>query len=147
MATMYFRETVPVPAEQAWKVIADYVTADSHLFTAAASARIEEVAESAPGRPAGTYRVVTTADGEHDHWELLIGTNEEHMRASYTVPGLFGADHHSAAMEVVPVDAQSCDVVWVTDVLPDSFAEEFTPFYVDNFADILKAVQGKLELP
>ncbi|MGI5994885.1 hypothetical protein [Saccharomonospora viridis] len=63
------------------------------------------------------------------------------MRACYTVPGLFGADHHNAYMQIIPIDENTSQLIWVTDVLPDSFAEEFRSFCDGNFADIVKAVE------
>jgi hypothetical protein len=143
MATIYFAERVNVPPAEAWKVIEDYTTAKNHLFSAASAQRMERVEEGTEERPAGEYRVVTTADGEHEHWELIIGTVPEHMYASYTVPGLFGSTHHSAAMQIRPIDENTSEVIWVTDVLPDSFAAEVEQFYKANFDDIVAVVQGQ----
>jgi hypothetical protein len=142
MATIYFTQNVNVPADQAWKVLEDYATAKNHLFSAASAQRMERVEEGTPERPAGDYRVVTVAADGSEHWELIVGTDPEHMRACYTVPGLFGSTHHSASMQVRPVDDSTSEVIWITDVLPDSFAEQVREFYEMNFADIVKVVEG-----
>lgn len=140
MAVMYFSKTIDVNADKAWPVIERYSRAESHLFEAAAGARMEEVTESTPERPAGLYRVVTVKATGDEIYELDIAVDNEHRRLSYTVPGLFGAVHHSASMQVLPIDDKTAELVYITDVLPDSFAAEFHDFYEANFNDLANAV-------
>lgn len=140
MAVMYFSKKIDVNADEAWPVIEKYSRAESHLFQAAAGARMEEVTEAAPDRPAGNYRVVTVKATGDEIYELDIAVDNENRRLSYTVPGLFGAIHHNASMQVLPIDDKSSELVYITDVLPDSFADEFHDFYEANFNDLAEAV-------
>jgi hypothetical protein len=141
MAVMYYSQKVNVSADAGWVVLEDYTRAKSHLFKAASGARMETLTEAVGNRPAGEYRIVTVAATGDEIWELNVSVDPEHRRATYTVPGLFGAAHHHASMQIVPIDENSAELIWITDVLPDSFAEEMRPFYNDNFADMVEAVE------
>lgn len=141
MAVMYYSKKVDVDADSAWSVIERYTRAESHLFEAAAGARMETVPEATPERPAGTYRVVTVKETGDEIYELDVSVDNEHRRLAYTVPGLFGAVHHHASMQVFPIDDKTSELVYITDVLPDSFADQFGDFYRANFEDLAAAVQ------
>lgn len=141
MAVMYYSKKIDVDADTGWSVIEKYTRAESHLFTAAAGARMETVTEATPDRPAGTYRVVTVAGTGDEIYELDVSVDNEHRRLSYTVPGLFGAIHHHASMQVIPIDADTSELIYITDVLPDSFADQFAEFYEANFNDLAAAVE------
>ncbi|MBY4212596.1 hypothetical protein HQO27_01850 [Rhodococcus fascians] len=141
MAVMYYSKKINVDADSGWAVIEKYTRAESHLFKAAEGARMETVAETTAERPAGLYRVVTVAGTGDEIYELDVSVDNEHRRLSYTVPGLFGAVHHHASMQVFSVDENTSELVYITDVLPDSFAEQFGEFYEANFHDLADAVE------
>lgn len=142
MAVMYYSKKIDVDADTGWSVIEKYTRAESHLFKAAASARMETVTETSPERPAGLYRVVTVAATGDEIYELDVSVDHEHRRLSYTVPGLFGAVHHHASMQVIPIDDTTSELIYITDVLPDSFVGQFAEFYEENFRDLAEAVEA-----
>lgn len=45
-------------------------------------------------------------------------------------------------MQVVPIDDYTSELVYITDVLPDSFADQFAEFYEANFHDLVEAVEA-----
>lgn len=141
MAVMYYSKKIAVDADTGWAVVEKYTRAESHLFKAAAGARMETVTEASPDRPAGTYRVVTVKETGDEIYELDVSVDNEHRRLSYTVPGLFGAVHHHASIQVNRIDDTTSEIVYITDVLPDSFAEQFADFYEANFHDLAEAVE------
>lgn len=141
MATMYYSKKLNVAADAGWSVIERYSRAESHLFQAAEKERMEVVSETTAERPAGTYRVVTVAGTGDEIYELDVSVDNEHRRLAYTVPGLFGAVHHHASMQVVPIDESTSELIYITDVLPDSFAEQFGEFYEANFHDMASVVE------
>lgn len=64
-------------------------------------------------------REVTFANGAVAR-ELLVGVDEGSMRLAYTVvAGPLQSSHHNASAQIVPVGADRCRFVWITDVLPD----------------------------
>lgn len=65
----------------------------------------------------GDVRTVTFANGNAVR-ERLIGIDDRHRRLCYTVLG-DTFDHHSASIEIVPIDDRTCRLVWISDFLPD----------------------------
>jgi hypothetical protein len=91
-------------------------------------------------RPEGEYRAVTLHDGQ-EIWERNVTVDPVHRRASYTVTGLNGAEHHHAEMRV-DVDGEGrTHLVWVTDYLPHHLAEERAESYDVLFAELVAAVE------
>ena len=143
MASIYKTAQLSINAKEAWDFIDKYTRSEVHVFANSQRERQEHIpADSPTGRPAGFYRVVTDLEGV-DFWELNVGVDPEHMRAAYTVPGLFGATFHAASMQIVDTGAPGCTLIWITDVLPDSFAAELDRFYVDLFDELVAAVEGR----
>ena len=68
----------------------------------------------------GDIRTVTFADGKVVR-ERIVDLDDQRRRLSYTVLGdMF--EHHSASMQIVPVDDLTCRFVWISDLLPDDRA-------------------------
>jgi hypothetical protein len=130
MATIYKSAELSVSVKDAWDFVEKYTRSEAHVFSNSQSERRE-----------GDYRVVTDLQGE-EFWELNVGVDSEHMRAAYTVPGLFGATFHAASMQIVDTGGPGCVLIWITDVLPDSFATELDKFYVNLFDELVAAVEG-----
>jgi hypothetical protein len=139
MASIYYDTVVSGSPTAAWDVLDRYTRSELHVFSGATDER-EEFVSGSDERPDGHYRVVTDGEG-NDVWELNVSTDAEHKRASYTVPGLFGATHHHASMQIIEEDGKT-KLVWITDVLPDSFAEQLASFYDELWVDLVKAVES-----
>lgn len=45
-------------------------------------------------------------------------------------------------MQVVPIDDTTSELIYITDVLPDSFADQFAEIYEANFHDLAEAVEA-----
>ena len=65
----------------------------------------------------GDVRTVTFANGKVVR-ERLVGIDDLRHRLCYTVLGET-FDHHSASMQVMPIDDLTCRFVWISDILPD----------------------------
>jgi len=130
MASIYKSAELSISAKDAWNFIDKYTRSEVHVFSNSQRERRE-----------GDYRVVTDLEGK-EFWELNVRVDPEHMRAAYTVPGLFGATFHAASMQIVDTGGPVCTLIWITDVLPDSFATELDKFYVDLFDELVSAVEG-----
>jgi hypothetical protein len=130
MATIYKSADLKTGVETAWDFIDKYTRSEVHVFANSASERQE-----------GDYRVVTDLEGK-EFWELNVGKDPEHRYASYTVPDLFGATFHAASMQVFENGTDGCRLVWITDVLPDAFAEELGGFYDGLFKELVDAVEA-----
>jgi hypothetical protein len=78
MGTIYKSAEIDVPASKAWTFLERYTRSEVHVFSNCVSERQD-----------GEYRVVNTVDGM-EIWELNVAIDNEHMRASYTIAGLFG---------------------------------------------------------
>ncbi len=129
MGTIYLSAKLTGSPVAAWDVLERYTRSENHIFSVAVGERAD-----------GEYRVVTTADGG-EVWERNVSVDPEHMRASYTIPGVPGAEHHHASMQIVDGGDGTYTLVWVTDMLPHQLAEAMAPMYDGLFADLVHAVQ------
>ncbi|WP_020108405.1 SRPBCC family protein [Nocardia sp. 348MFTsu5.1] len=129
MASIYKSADLSITPEQAWDFVDKFTRSEVHVFSGASAERQE-----------GDYRVVTDLEG-NEVWELGVAVDPEHRRATYTVPNLFGATFHAASMQIFEKDGPGCKLVWITDVLPNSFADEYGEFYVGLFDDLVNAIE------
>ncbi|ABW13871.1 conserved hypothetical protein [Parafrankia sp. EAN1pec] len=130
MATIYKTVDLDISSDAAWAFVEKFVRSEVHVFSNSASERQD-----------GNYRVVTDHEGA-EFWELNVGIDAEHRYSSYTVPDLFGATFHAASMQILDNGGPGCRFVWITDVLPDSFAEDLRGFYDNLFAELVAAIKG-----
>lgn len=68
----------------------------------------------------GDVRTVTFANGMIVR-ERIIDIDDQRLRLAYTVLG-DRFEHHSASMQIVPIDDRTCRFVWISDILPDDRA-------------------------
>ena len=104
MASIWWEEPIAVPADSAWAALRQVGRAHE-LFAPVLTACALD----------GEVRTVTFADGMTVR-ERIVALDEPRRRLCYTVLEMF--EHHSASMQIVPVDARSCRFIWITDVLP-----------------------------
>jgi Polyketide cyclase / dehydrase and lipid transport len=72
----------------------------------------------------GDVRTLSFKDGTVLR-ERIVDINDAAMRIAYTVLG-DTVEHHNASMQVTAVDGGS-ELVWITDILPDSAAATIAP--------------------
>lgn len=114
MASIWWEEPVAAPAAQAWAALRR-VDLAHRLFSPVL----------VDGSMDGGIRTVTFANGLVVR-ERIVDVDEERMRLVYAVLGdLF--EHHSASMQILPVDEERSRFVWISDFLPDERAETVRP--------------------
>lgn len=106
MASIWWEEPVAVPAERAWASLR-LVGMAHKLFSPVL----------VDGAMEGNVRTVTFANGLVVS-ERIIDVNDARRRVAYSVLG-DRFEHHSASMQIVPVDQASCRFIWISDFLPD----------------------------
>ncbi|MGV9680804.1 SRPBCC family protein [Nocardia sp. NPDC003482] len=114
MATLRREITISAPPQHVWSVIADIGAVHHRLLPG----RVTDT------RIDGEYRFLTFPDG-HVIRELIVTVDHTLRRFVYAVvegsrPPL---THHHAAFEVHPKD-DGTQLIWTTDLLPDTHAPE-----------------------
>jgi Polyketide cyclase / dehydrase and lipid transport len=113
MASIWWEETVETPADIAWQALRR--TDQAHrLFSPVL----------VDGNMEGDVREVTFSNGKIVQ-ERIIDVDDQRRRLAYTVLNMF--EHHSASMQIVPVDEETCRFVWITDFLPAERRETVLP--------------------
>ena len=102
---------LPVPAAQAWDALADFYA----VHTRVAPGFLTDLKVAEDGA-----RVVTFANGSVAA-EYLVSCDHPHRRLAYTIPSE-RMRAHMASVQVVENGAGACQVIWITDVLPDDIA-------------------------
>lgn len=114
MTSIRSEALISAPAAKAWALLREVAKAHE-LFSPVLTASSME----------GDLRTVTFANGMVVQ-ERIIAVDDDQRRICYAVQGdMF--EHHSAAMEILPVDDRHCRFVWISDVLPDDRAEMIRP--------------------
>ena len=111
MASIQRTAELSVSAEYVWARLRDFYALHERL----APGFVTEL-RAEPGA-----RVLTFFNGAVAR-ELLVGSDDDTRRMSYTVVG-GKATHHAASAQVFPLGADRCRFVWISDVLPDQLAE------------------------
>jgi len=110
MATILRDIEIGASAEFVWSAVRDVGNAHQRLFPGFVTDVTME-----PG-----IRHVRFATGWMIH-ELIVAIDDDLRRIAYaSVQGR--AQHHNSSMQVIPVSAERCRILWITDVLPDSVA-------------------------
>ncbi|GAB7039467.1 MULTISPECIES: SRPBCC family protein [Catenuloplanes] len=133
MATVRAEVSVGVPAEPAWEAVADVGAVHRRMLPGRVrDARID-----------GDTRILTMPDG-HEVRELIVGIDHEARRMAYTVVGgqRLPITYHHAFFQVVPEDAGTCRLLWVTDVLPHGAAAHVRPRVERGIAEIRDALEA-----
>jgi predicted nucleic acid-binding protein len=110
MASIWWEEPVAAPADFAWAALR-HVGMAHQLFS---PVLVDSTVE-------GDIRTVTFANGLVVR-ERIIAVDEQRRRIAYSVLG-DTFDHHSASMQILPIDRASCRFLWVSDFLPHERAD------------------------
>ena len=116
---------IEVPPETVWHAVADFANIHKRLVPGFVTDLKME----------GNARIVTFANGVTVK-EVLVTNDKMAKRLVYAVVG-GQLTHHSASVEVRPDGTGSSLVVWITDFLPDSFAD-YIQKQIDDAAVVMK---------
>jgi hypothetical protein len=129
MATIWWEESVAVPAEHAWAALRRVDIA--HILFSPVLVN---------GVMDGDVRIVTFADGLVVR-ERIITVDERRRRIVYSVLG-DRFEHHSASMQICPVDDTSCRFIWISDFLPDERIERVQPHVEEGSRALARNIEG-----
>ena len=125
MATIWWEEPIALPADAAWAALREVGRAHELFAPVLTAAALD-----------GEVRTVTFANGMTVR-ERIVARDEQRRRLCYAVlDDVF--EHHSASMQLVPVDGSHCRFVWISDFLPDDRADMVGPL-VEQGAHALRA--------
>jgi len=126
MASIHREFGVAVPADVAWEAFRDIGAVHTRLAR-------QYVVDT---RLEGDSRVVTFANGMVAR-ERIVDVDDARRRLAYAVVESPQLTYHHASFEVVPDGDQKSRIIWITDLLPDSMAEQITAM-VDGGCDAIK---------
>ena len=126
MASIHREIEVAVPADTVWDVFRDVGAVHTRLAR-------QYVVDT---KLEGDSRVVTFANGMVAR-ERIVDIDDARRRLAYAVVESPQLTHHHATFEVVPDGDQKSRIIWITDLLPDSMAEQITAM-VDGGCDAIK---------
>lgn len=87
----------------------------------------------------GQARLVTFANGMTVR-ELLVSLDDQNRRCVYAIVGGKFA-HYNGALQVVPEGDGACRIIWLVDLLPDSFAEPVSQMVKQGAIVLLKKLE------
>ena len=112
MASIRKELALPLPAAGVWEALADFYAVHTRVAPGFLTDLVVE----------DGARVVTFANGSVAR-EVLVDCDHGHRRLVYTIPSE-RMSAHSASFQVVEKGAQACEVIWITDVLPNEIAPD-----------------------
>ena len=110
MASIRKELTLPVPAAEVWEALADFYAVHTRVAPGFLTDLVVE----------DGARVVSFANGSVAR-EVLVDCDHGHRRLVYTIPSE-RMSAHSASFQVFEKGNGACEVIWITDVLPDEIA-------------------------
>ena len=125
MASIHREFEVAVPADVAWDAFRDVGAVHTRLAR-------QYVVDT---KLEGDSRVVTFANGMVAR-ERIVDIDNERRRLAYAVVDS-GLTHHHASFEVVPDGDRKSRIIWITDLLPNSMADQITAM-VDGGCEAIK---------
>ena len=129
MATVQKMIDVDASVEEVWGKIAK-VESISNIIGFLAESQLD-----------GDVRVCKMADGSVLE-ERVISIDNVLKRVSYCITNSpFNFEFHSASMQVVP-KGDGASMIWITDVKPDSMAEQLDTIFEDALPGMKSALEG-----
>lgn len=126
MASIHREIEVAVPADVAWDAFRDL----GAIHTKLARHYVVDT------KLEGDSRLVTFANGFVAR-ERIVDVDDQRRRLAYAVVDSPQLTHHHASFEVVPDGDQKCRIIWITDLLPNSMADQITAM-VDGGCEAIK---------
>ena len=116
MATIREQIDIEARVEEVWDAIRDFASVHERVAPGFLTALEMDGDDD---------RIVTFANGMIAR-ERLIGIDDEARRLAYAVIS-DQLRHHSASIQVLPLDGDRTRFVWITEVLPHEAAERIAP--------------------
>ena len=108
MASIYKQIDIEAPAQQVWEAVRDWELVHERLVPGfVVDVKLEPKA-----------RTVTFANGIVAR-EIILAVDDAAHRLAYSAVGSRPA-HHNASVQVFQTGPDTCQIVWITDVLPDT---------------------------
>jgi carbon monoxide dehydrogenase subunit G len=132
MATIYKEFIVEADVAQVWDALRDFGAVHTRL---------------APGFLTGCKldgtgaRIVSFANGLVAR-EMLVGLDEANRRLAYTVTDGKASHHHASAQVFAQGEGRS-RFVWITDVLPDTWATYIEPMMAQGGQAMKATLEGR----
>jgi len=126
MASIHREIEIPASADVVWDVFRDVGAVHTRLAR-------EYVVDT---KLEGDSRLVTFANGFIAR-ERIVDVDDRRRRLAYAVAESPQLTHHNASFEVVSEGNGKCRIIWVTDLLPDSMADQITAM-VDGGCEAIK---------
>jgi hypothetical protein len=129
MATIRHEQLVAVPAEQAWGMLRQADLVDRLFAPVLVGCTMQDA-----------VRTVTFANGLVVS-EQIVTIDDTDRRLAYHVMGeMF--EHHSASMQIVPVDDGNCRFIWISDFLPGDRAETVRPLVTQGSSALARNIEA-----
>ena len=127
MASVYKEIKLNVSSSAAWDVVRDIGNVHVRLVPGyAEKVRLE-----------GNSRILTMSNGNTVK-EIILDVNEAASRIAYTVvDSVMPLEFHHASFQVFPIDNETCKLVWITDLLPNSLVNDVLA-RVDRGSQVIK---------
>jgi carbon monoxide dehydrogenase subunit G len=132
MASIFRSFTVRVPATHAWQALGDV----GALHTRLVKGFVRDT------RMEGSSRIVTFANGT-TVTERILSIDEAHRRLAYSATG-GRATHHNASVQILDDGADSCRIVWITDLLPDEMQAQIEAMVDAGIAAMRRTLEDSL---
>lgn len=129
MATIRYEQPIAVPAETAWEALRQADHADRLFAPVLVGCTMQ-----------GDTRTVTFANGLVVG-EQIVTIDDAERRLAYHVLGeMF--DHHSASMQILPIDDGNCRFIWIIDFLPEDRAETVQPLVTQGSGALARNIEA-----
>jgi carbon monoxide dehydrogenase subunit G len=125
MSSIYKQIDIEAPAQEVWEAIRDWGAIHTRLVPGFVTAVTVEP----------QARVVTFANGMTVR-ELILSVDDAAHRLAYSAVGGRAA-HHNASVQVFQAGEGRCQVVWITDLLPDAMTSAVNAM-VEEGAGVMK---------
>jgi Polyketide cyclase / dehydrase and lipid transport len=129
MATIWWEEPVAVSADKAWAALRRVDRAHELFAPILVGGIIED-----------GIRTVTFANGLVAR-ERIVTVDESRQRVVYSVLG-DTFEHHSASMQILPVDEANCRFLWISDFLPDERVGTVQPLVQQGALALVRNIEG-----
>lgn len=131
MSSIYQLIDIEAPAPAVWDAVRDWPQLHKRLVPGLVTATEVD----------GQCRIVTFAGGSTVR-ELILSVDDVAHRLAYSAVGGRAA-HHNASMQVFQVDEARCQLVWITDLLPDTLMPSVDAMVEEGAAVIKRTLEGR----
>lgn len=129
MATIRREQLVAVPAEAAWEALRKADRADRLFAPVLVGCTMHD-----------NIRTVTFANGLVVSEQIVTIDDADRRLAYYVLGEMF--EHHSASMQIVPIDEGNCRFIWTSDFLPEDRTETVRPLVTQGSSALVRNIEA-----